>query len=48
MADAVSVELQQLQNEILEAIARGAELKTIADLVCVRAERLAPGVLVRS
>jgi len=45
MADAVSVELQQLQNEILEAIARGAELKTIADLVCVRAEHLAPGVL---
>ena len=45
MADAVSVALQQLQNEILEAIARGAELKTIADLVCVRAERLAPGVL---
>lgn len=46
MADVVSVELlQQLQNEILEAIARGADLKTIADLVCVRAERLAPGVL---
>jgi diguanylate cyclase (GGDEF)-like protein len=46
MADVVSVELlQHLQNEILEAIARGAELRTIADLVCIRAENLAPGVL---
>jgi diguanylate cyclase (GGDEF)-like protein len=46
MTDVVSVELlQQLQNEILEAIACGAELKTIADLVCVRAEHFAPGVL---
>jgi diguanylate cyclase (GGDEF)-like protein len=37
--------LQQLQNEILEATVRGAALKTIAELVCVRAESLAPGVL---
>ena len=37
--------LQQLQNEILEATVGGAALKTIAELVCVRAEGLAPGVL---
>ena len=37
--------LQQLQNEILEATVRGAALKTIAELVCLRAESLAPGVL---
>ena len=37
--------LQQLQNEILEATVRGAALKTIAELVCVRAEGLAPGAL---
>ena len=37
--------LQQLQNEILEATVRGSALKTIAELVCMRAEGLAPGVL---
>jgi len=37
--------LQRLQNEILEAIARGATLKAVADLVCIRAESFAPGVL---
>jgi diguanylate cyclase (GGDEF)-like protein len=37
--------LQRLQNEILEMVARGAALPQIADLVCVRAEALAPGVL---
>ena len=36
--------LQRLQNEILEAIACGATLKTVADLVCIRAESFAPGV----
>jgi len=37
--------LQQLQNEILEAVVRDAPLQTIADIVCRRAESLAPGVL---
>jgi diguanylate cyclase (GGDEF)-like protein len=37
--------LQQLQNEILEAVVRDAPLKTIAEIVCLRAENLAPGVL---
>src|SRR3954452_5031812 len=37
--------LQQLQNEILEAIACGTPLATVADVVCIRAESLAPGVL---
>ncbi|MET0232356.1 MAG: EAL domain-containing protein [Rhodanobacteraceae bacterium] len=37
--------LQQLQNEILEAVVRDAPLKTIAEIVCMRAENLAPGVL---
>ncbi|HEY6986089.1 MAG TPA: diguanylate cyclase, partial [Rhodanobacteraceae bacterium] len=46
MTGIVSVALlQQLQNEILEAIVCGAPLKTIADLVCLRAEELAPDVL---
>ena len=46
MTDVVSVELlQRLQNEILETIARGAPLKTIADLICERAEGLAPAAL---
>jgi len=46
MTGVVSVELRQrLQNEILETIARGAPLKTIADLICERAEALAPAAL---
>ncbi len=46
MTGIVSVELlQRLQNEILETIARGAPLKTIADLICERAEGLAPAAL---
>jgi len=46
MTGVVSVEsLQRLQNEILEAVACGTPLKTIADLVCLRAEDLAPDVL---
>jgi len=34
--------LQHLQNEILEAIARGESLEAVAELVCIRAESLAP------
>ena len=46
MTGVVSVEsLQRLQNEILEAIACGMPLKTIADLVCLRAEDLVRDVL---
>ena len=46
MTGIVSVELlQRLQNEILETIARGAPLTTIANLVCERAEGLAPAAL---
>jgi diguanylate cyclase (GGDEF)-like protein len=46
MTGVVSVELlQRLQNEILETIARGAPLKTIAGLICERAEGLAPAAL---
>ena len=37
--------LQRLQNEILERVARGVALPQVADLVCTRAESLAPGVL---
>ena len=37
-----SGQLQHLQNEILEAIAGGESLKNIADLVCLRAQALAP------
>src|SRR5690349_17617186 len=46
MTGVVSVELRQrLQNEVLETIARGAPLQTIADLICERAEGLAPAAL---
>src|SRR2546430_137583 len=46
MTGIVSVELlQRLQNEILALIARRAPLKTIADLVCRRAESFAPDAL---
>ena len=46
MTGIVSVELlQRLQNEILETIARGAPLETIATLICQRAEGLAPAAL---
>jgi diguanylate cyclase (GGDEF)-like protein len=34
--------LQLLQNEILEAIARGTSLESVADLLCARVEQLAP------
>jgi diguanylate cyclase (GGDEF)-like protein len=45
MGDSLSSErLQELQNEILEAIARGKGLKVIADLLCARVEKYAPGV----
>jgi diguanylate cyclase (GGDEF)-like protein len=37
-----SEQLQHLQNEILEAIARGESLKNVADLLCLRAQSLAP------
>ena len=36
--------LQGLQNEVLEAIARGQSLRAIADLLCTRVESHAPGV----
>ncbi|MEO7755609.1 MAG: bifunctional diguanylate cyclase/phosphodiesterase, partial [Dokdonella sp.] len=43
--DAQSSErLQGLQNEVLEAIARGQSLRAIADLLCMRVESNAPGV----
>jgi diguanylate cyclase (GGDEF)-like protein len=46
MTGIVSVELlQRLQNEILETIARGAPLETIANLICERAEGLASAAL---
>ncbi|MEO5558798.1 MAG: EAL domain-containing protein [Dokdonella sp.] len=45
MMDAQSSErLQGLQNEVLEAIARGQSLRAIADLLCTRVESDAPGV----
>jgi diguanylate cyclase (GGDEF)-like protein len=46
MRSATSGELlQQLQNEVLEAIATGATLHQVAELVCRRAERLAPDAI---
>ncbi len=45
MMDAQSNErLQGLQNEVLEAIARGQSLRAVADLLCTRVESDAPGV----
>ncbi|MEO5624612.1 MAG: EAL domain-containing protein [Dokdonella sp.] len=45
MMDAQSSErLQGLQNEVLEAIARGQSLRAVADLLCTRVESDAPGV----
>jgi GAF domain-containing protein len=38
-------QLEHLQNEILEAIAGGETLKSVADLVCLRVEDLAPTVI---
>lgn len=37
--------LQALQNEILEAIARGEILRTIMERLCLRAEAITPGVI---
>ena len=37
--------LQALQNEILEAIARGEPLRTIMDCLCLRAEAITTGVI---
>jgi diguanylate cyclase (GGDEF)-like protein len=37
--------LQALQNEILEAIARGEILRTIMERLCRRAEAISPGVI---
>jgi predicted signal transduction protein with EAL and GGDEF domain len=37
--------LQDLQKEVLEAIACGELLKSIADLLCLRVESLAPDVI---
>jgi len=37
--------IQRLQNEVLEAIARGAPLSAVNDLICRGAENLAPGVI---
>ncbi|WP_040325984.1 putative bifunctional diguanylate cyclase/phosphodiesterase [Aurantimonas manganoxydans] len=37
--------LQQLQTEILEAIALGSQFHVIANLLCARVESLAPGVI---
>ncbi|MEH6719148.1 MAG: EAL domain-containing protein [Aurantimonas endophytica] len=38
-------QLYALQNEILRAIAQGAEFSAVADLLCRRAEQIAPEVL---
>ncbi|MDP3407834.1 bifunctional diguanylate cyclase/phosphodiesterase [Bosea sp. (in: a-proteobacteria)] len=40
-----SERLQALQNEILEAIARGEALRAIMQRLCLRAEAIAPGVI---
>lgn len=46
MADSISTDpFQQLQGEILEAIARGTSLRTVCELVCRCAEELAAGVV---
>jgi len=37
--------IDHLQNEILEALARGIDLKTAADRICRAAERSAPGTV---
>ena len=43
MTEASSSEnLLRLQSEILEAVARGEKLVTIAQRICLRAEQLAP------
>jgi len=45
MDDRSSTELQRLQGEILEAIARGEPLAGVAEHLCRRVEALAPDVL---
>jgi len=40
-----SEELQHVQNEVLEAIARGETLSAVAEMVCVRAEAMAPDTI---
>ncbi|MEO8683743.1 MAG: hypothetical protein ABI414_02760, partial [Devosia sp.] len=37
--------LLRLQNEVLEAVAYGEPLERTADLLCRRAEELAPGAI---
>lgn len=39
------VDLSGLQNDILELVVTGATFQTVADLLCRRAEALAPGVV---
>jgi GAF domain-containing protein len=41
----LSFELSALQNEILEAVATGTDFGSIADVLCQRAEALAPGAI---
>ena len=43
--DVSNAMLQRLQGEILEAVARGQTLAEVADLLCRRAEAMAPDVL---
>jgi len=43
--DNVSDLLLRLQNEILETVAYGESLSHVADLLCRRAEHLAPGTI---
>ncbi|GLK81464.1 bifunctional diguanylate cyclase/phosphodiesterase [Methylopila turkensis] len=45
MSPANSLLIQPLQLEALEAIASGTPLKDVADLLCLRVERLAPDVV---
>ncbi|WP_297300378.1 EAL domain-containing protein [uncultured Methylovirgula sp.] len=37
--------LQQLQKDVLEAVATGCALPDVVDLVCIRAEAMSPGVI---
>lgn len=45
MQPGLSFELSALQNEILEAVATGTDFGSVADVLCRRAETLAPGAI---